>query len=104
MKYTYNKNRAAEAAETFSNYSGHAVIMWNWNDGDVWTDEFVSDTDWNVYHSTTIVGIYAKGGLHGRNERISSAQLYAALDALCKYRMDEMDAELIQSVVLNAMW
>lgn len=70
------------AVRDFNGWQGHACIMWDSEDGEVWTDVFASGEEGRRYHSTTIHCIVVKDNLYGRDEKYSAKRLRAALQAV----------------------
>lgn len=64
-----------KAVNDFNRWQGHAEIMIDKADGDVWTDIFTSDNNWNVYHDNTIVLVLAKDNFLGRDNKVSVARV-----------------------------
>lgn len=56
---------------SFNGWQGHACIMLDLDDGDVWTDVFASDNEWKEYRSDSIICIYAKDNFEERNLKVS---------------------------------
>lgn len=63
-KVEWNKEKIAKAARDFNKWQGAAVIMVDTSDGDVWTDVFMDDNTYRIYHSNSIYGLFAKNGFY----------------------------------------
>lgn len=66
-----NMAKLKQAVNDFNRWQEHAVIMFDKSDGDIWTDIFTSDNNWNVYHSNTIILLLGKDNFLGRDNKVS---------------------------------
>ena len=54
------ESQIEEAIEDIElNLHMHSRVMYNLEDGEVWTDVFVSSNEWNAYHNDKIIQIYS---------------------------------------------
>lgn len=60
-----------EAVKDYNEYQGSASIMIDKETGEVWTDRFISNNEWNVYHSDSVQMIYNKNNMLDQDSTIS---------------------------------
>lgn len=72
-----------EAIEDFNVWESKAVIMFDYDSNEVWTDCFISDNSSNCYYSKSIIPIWYKDSLYDRfntiDDVILAKMLYVAL-------------------------
>jgi hypothetical protein len=67
--------KAKGEVHAFNTWQGHAKIMYDISDGDIWTDVFANSNEQNIYHSDTIICVYGKDDLWGRSGKVSLEKL-----------------------------
>jgi hypothetical protein len=66
-----DKKKANDEVKSFNNWQGAANIMYDIEDGEIWTDVFADDNSFKSYHSDTIICIVSKDNFQGRNGKTS---------------------------------
>mgnify|MGYP005959464353 CR=1 FL=1 len=92
MVYQVNTDidKLQQAVGEYSNWQGHACVMYDVSDGTSWTNVFAADDEWIEYESPTIVCLACKGSAMGRNRGMSLKRATAMAREYHKYDWDAL--------------
>ena len=75
------ESQIEEAIEDIElNHHMHSRVMYNLEDGEVWTDVFVSSNEWNSYHNNKIIQIYSGNVAPSYEYLYESAMVYRDME------------------------
>lgn len=84
--------KAKKEVKEFNKWHGRAYIMYDKDDGEIWTDIFTDDNGSRVYGSKNIIRVYTKGDVAGsRTHAISWERFYQNLLFCLGQREDGAD-------------
>lgn len=49
-----------EAVEDFNNHGGKSIVMYDYNECEVWADRFLTDDEFTDYGNDTVIGLIAR--------------------------------------------
>ena len=73
-----------KAVGDFNDWQGHAVIFYDKEERNAWTEVYASSNSWTEYHDDVVVSIHEKDDFLGRDNKTSMREIKRAIVNLQK--------------------